>query len=163
VVHIDMATISQQSTWRLWNASEAKPQGPTRLGEREREVLEVLWSAGNATVQQVADSLKTALAYTTVMTTLDRLYKKGFLQRSKRDRAFVYKPAFSKSDMERGRASEMVHRLFSGSSMNQDALLSCLVDAVQSYDTDLLHRLEEKVRVAKKQHLAGVPRKGGPY
>jgi hypothetical protein len=45
--------------------------------------------------------------------------------------------------------------------MNQDALLSCLVDAVQSYDTDLLHRLEEKVRVAKEQHVAGVPRKGG--
>jgi hypothetical protein len=55
----------------------------------------------------------------------------------------------------------MVHRLFSDSSMNQDALLSCLVDAVESYDTDLLHRLEEKVRVAKEQHVAGVPRKGG--
>ena len=55
----------------------------------------------------------------------------------------------------------MVHRLFSDSSMNQDALLSCLVDAVQSYDTDLLRRLEEKVRVAKEQQVAGVPRKGG--
>jgi predicted transcriptional regulator len=161
VVHTDMATISQQSASHLWHASETNPQAATRLGEREREVLEVLWSEGSATVQQVADGLKTALAYTTVMTTLDRLYKKGLLQRSKQDRAFVYKPAFSKNDMERGRASELVHRLFSDSSMNQDALLSCLVDAVQSYDTDLLHRLEEKVRVAKEQHVAGVPRKGG--
>jgi predicted transcriptional regulator len=161
VVDIYMATISQQSASRLWHASETNPQSATRLGEREREVLEVLWSEGRATVQQVADGLKTALAYTTVMTTLDRLYKKGLLQRSKQDRAFVYKPAFSKNDMERGRASEMVHRLFSDSSMNQDALLSCLVDAVQSYDTDLLRRLEEKVRVAKERHVAGVPRKGG--
>jgi predicted transcriptional regulator len=161
VVHTDMATISQQNASRLWHPSETNPQAATRLGDREREVLEVLWSEGSATVQQVADGLKTALAYTTVMTTLDRLYKKGLLQRSKQDRAFVYKPAFSKHDMERGRANEMVHRLFSDSSMNQDALLSCLVDAVQSYDTDLLHRLEEKVRVAKKQHIAGARRKGG--
>jgi predicted transcriptional regulator len=162
-VDTDMATISQQSASRFWLALETNPQAATRLGEREREVLEVLWDQGSATVQQVADGLKTALAYTIVMTTLDRLYKKGLLQRSKPDRAFVYKPSFSKNDMERERASEMVHRLFSCSSMNQDALLSCLVDAVQSYDTDLLRRLEEKVRVAKEQHVAGVPRKGGQH
>jgi predicted transcriptional regulator len=91
-----------------------------------------------------------------VMTTLDRLYKKGLLQRRKRDRAFVYRPTLSKNDLERGRASEMVHRLFSGSGMNEEALLSCLVEAVQSYDTDLLQRLEEKVRLAKEQHAAVV-------
>jgi predicted transcriptional regulator len=156
-----MATVSPKNVVRLWHASEPKPQTATRLGEREREVLDVLWSEGSATVQQVADGLKTTLAYTTVMTTLDRLYKKGLLLRSKRNRAFVYKPAFSEKDVQRGRASEMVHRLFSGSSMNQDALLSCLVDAVQSYDTELLNRLEEKVRVAKEQHVASVSEKGG--
>jgi len=156
-----MATISQQSRSRLWHPPEANPQTATRLGEREREVLEVLWRMGSATVHQVGDGLKTVLAYTTVMTTLDRLYKKGLLQRSKQDRAFVYRPAFSKNDLERGRASDMVNRLFSGSSMTQDALLSFLVDAVQSYDTDLLHRLEEKVRVAKEQHATDVSKKGG--
>ena len=127
-------------------------QAAPRLGEREREVLEVLWIEGSATVQQVANGLKTALAYTTVMTTLDRLYKKGLLQRKKLDRAFVYRPTLSKNDLERGRASEMVRRLFSGSAINQDAALSCLVEAVQSYDTALLQRLEDKVRAAKQQH-----------
>jgi predicted transcriptional regulator len=155
-----MATISQQNAARLLHATETNPQAATRLGEREREVLEVLWIEGSATVQQVVEGLKTALAYTTVMTTLDRLYKKGLLQRSKRDRAFVYKPALSKNDLERGRASAMVHRLFSDSSMNQDALLSCLVDAVQSYDTNLLNRLEKKVRVAKEQHALGARKRG---
>lgn len=154
-----MASIPQQSAAHLRHTTEANPQAATRLGEREREVLEVLWIEGSATVRQVTGCMQTALAYTTVMTTLDRLYKKGLLRRSKQDRAFVYKPALSKSDLERGRASEMVHRLFSDSSMNEDALLSCLVDAVQSYDTDLLSRLEKKVRVAK-EHAAGVRRKG---
>jgi predicted transcriptional regulator len=147
-----MAATSQQSANLQSQALDTPQQAATRLGEREREVLEVLWIAGSATVQQVAGSLKTALAYTTVMTTLDRLYKKGLLQRRKHDRAFVYRPTLSKNDLERGRASEMVHRLFSGSAINQDAVLSCLVDAVQSYDTALLQRLEDKVRAAKQQH-----------
>ena len=132
-----------------------------RLGEREREVLEVLWAEGTATVQQVAKSLKAALAYTTVMTTLDRLYKKRLLLREKRDRAFVYRPAISRSELERGRASAMVRSFFSNPAMNQDVLLSCLVDAVQSYDSDLLHRLEEKVHEAKMQNAAGAQREQG--
>jgi predicted transcriptional regulator len=147
-----MAATSQQSANLQSQVLDTPQQAATRLGEREREVLEVLWAVGSATVQQVAGSLKTALAYTTVMTTLDRLYKKGLLQRRKHDRAFVYRPTLSKNDLERGRASEMVHRLFSGSVINQDAALSCLVEAVQSYDTGLLQRLEDKVRAAKQQH-----------
>ena len=139
-------------------------QAAARPGEREREVLEVLWSEGSATVQRVAECLKTTLAYTTVMTTLDRLYKKRILLREKRKRAFVYRPAVSRSDLERDRASAMVHGFLSGSVLNQDALLSCLVDAVQSYDRDLLHRLEEKVRIAKGRHTTKEQRpKGGTH
>ncbi|MGH9607064.1 MAG: BlaI/MecI/CopY family transcriptional regulator [Terracidiphilus sp.] len=143
------------------SAASPPRHASARLGEREREVLEVLWAEGSATVQQVAKNLKTDLAYTTVMTTLDRLYKKRLLLREKRDRAFVYRPAISRSDLERGRASAMVRRFFSSSAMNQDALLSCLVDAVQSYDRDLLHRLEEKVRAAKTQNADGAQREPG--
>jgi predicted transcriptional regulator len=146
-----MATSTQQIAAHPRHETVSNPLPATRLGGREREVLEILWVEGSATVQQVAKCLHAALAYTTVMTTLDRLYKKGLLRRTKQDRAFVYKPALSKDDLERGRASEMVHRLFSDSNMNEDALLSGLVDAVQSYDNDLLNRLEKKVRVAKAQ------------
>jgi predicted transcriptional regulator len=129
--------------------------GPTfaavRLGEREREVLSVLWAEGSATVQQVSLRLRSSLAYTTVMTTLDRLFKKGLLVREKRDRAFLYTPAITSDDLEHNRASALVHRFFSGSAANNDVLLSCLVNAVQSYDTDLLNQLEEKVRIARQQ------------
>jgi len=137
-------------------------QAPARPGEREREILEILWSEGSATVQRVGECLKTTLAYTTVMTTLDRLYKKRIVLREKRKRAFVYRPAVSRSDLERDRASAMLHGFLSGSDLSHDALLSCLVDAVQSYDRDLLHRLEEKVRIAKGQHATeGERPKGG--
>lgn len=133
----------------------------TRLGEREREVLEVLWAEGGATVQEVAEKLKTALAYTTVMTTLDRLYKKRLLLREKHERAFVYRPAISRSDLERSRASALVRGFFSRSALNRDALLSYLVDAVHSYDDGLLLRLEEEVRAAKLRSQAAPHSKDG--
>jgi predicted transcriptional regulator len=135
------------------NPLSLKPSA--RLGEREREVLEVLWSGGSATVQQVAECLRSTLAYTTVMTTLDRLFKKGILLREKRKRAFVYTPAVSPGELERDRAAALIQGLFSGPATNHDALLSYLVDAVQSYDRDLLQQLEEEVRIAKRQSATG--------
>ena len=72
------------------SGSRPSPTLAWGLGQREREVLSVLWSQGSANVQQVAERLSTVLAYTTVMTTLDRLFKKGLLQREKKDRAFIY-------------------------------------------------------------------------
>ena len=118
-------------------------------------MLGVLWAEGNATVHQVAQRLHTTLAYTTVMTTLDRLFKKGLVSREKQNRAFVYTPALTPDDLERDRASALIHRFFSGSQADHDILLSCLVNAVERYDTALLQRLEERVRIAKKQIPAG--------
>ena len=140
-----------QSNGQSKQSRKLAQQAAIRLGEREREVLEVLWAAGGATVQQVAESLDAALAYTTVMTTLDRLYKKHLLLREKRERAFFYQPAISQSELERDRAICLVNGFFSRSALSRDALLSCLVDAVQNYDSDMLQRLEEEVRTAKRQ------------
>jgi predicted transcriptional regulator len=132
-----------------------------RLGQREREVLDLVWKTGSATVQQVVDQLREAPAYTTVMTTLDRLYKKRLLLREKRDRAFVYSPAISKDELEYGRASAMMHGFFSRSAMSNDTVLSCLVDVVQSYDGALLSRLEEKIRRAKLETAEAEDRRNG--
>jgi len=132
-----------------------------RLGTREREVLCVLWTDGSSTVQQVSQRLCSSLAYTTVMTTLDRLFKKGLLSREKRDRAFLYTPAITPDDLEHNRASALVHRFFAGSDTNNDVLLSCLVNALQSYDTNLLDQLEEKVRIIKQHPSIDLDDEGG--
>jgi predicted transcriptional regulator len=131
------------------------------LGQREREVLSVLWSRGSANVQQVAERLSTALAYTTVMTTLDRLFKKGLLQREKKDRAFIYSAHLTAREIEEQRASDLVRRFFSDSGERPDILLSCLVDAVHHYDTGMLDQLESKIRSARAQHLAANPEPDG--
>ena len=130
----------------------AAPAMPgTTLGRREREVLAVLRELGSATVQQVAARLDAALAYTTVMTTLDRLFRKGLLEREKVNRAFLYSPGLSARDLEEQRAAHLIRRFFSESDSRSDILVSCLVDAVHDYDTDLLDQLESTIRSARAQ------------
>lgn len=142
------------------NGASGSPVGA--LGRREREVLSVLRELGSATVQQVADRLSSTLAYTTVMTTLDRLFRKGLLQREKQNRAFLYSAALSARDLEGQRAAHLIRRFFSESDVQPEVLVSCLVDAVHHYDTDLLDRLESSIQQARAQSTSSAPKKEGP-
>ncbi|HEV2304989.1 MAG TPA: BlaI/MecI/CopY family transcriptional regulator [Candidatus Acidoferrales bacterium] len=123
----------------------------TTLGRLERSVMEILWSRGESSVREVAVRLARPLAYTTVMTTLDRLYKKNLLGRRKSERAFWYSPRLSESEWERRRADELVTRFLGGSQPSRDLLISCLVEAAGSHDAVLLDELEKKIRAKRKE------------
>jgi predicted transcriptional regulator len=72
------------------------------LGDLEREVMTQLWDAGEPlTVRQVHERLSRDrdLAYTTVMTVLDRLAKKSVVTQERADRAYRYAPAQSREEM----------------------------------------------------------------
>jgi predicted transcriptional regulator len=120
---------------------------PYELGALETEVMDILWSRGQTCVRDAVTLLKRPLAYTTVMTTLDRLFKKGLLDRFKEDRAFFYTPRFSRTEWEAKRAGDLLTNMFSGKS--NDLLISCLVDAVGSQDAALLDQLEKKIRLKR--------------
>ena len=121
------------------------------LGPLEVEVMQVLWTAGDLSVRDVVEKLDRKLAYTTVMTTLDRLFKKGLLDRQKSERAFLYTARVSHLDWERQRAGDLVAGLLSGSQPSRELLLSSLVDAVGQHDVNLLEQLEEKIRRKRKE------------
>ena len=112
---------------------------PFDLGHLETRVMEILWTRGESNVRDVVDKLTQPLAYTTVMTTLDRLFKKGLLERRKEDRAFFYQPRLTRNEWESKRA---------------DNLISCLVDAAGARDAALLDELENKIRL-KRIELEG--------
>jgi predicted transcriptional regulator len=150
--HTEPAEFPVRSALNPARSSCFPDTGENKLGEREREVMGVLWDHGSSTVQQVARRLSVSLAYTTVMTTLDRLFKKGLAHREKHDRAFLYSAAMTQEDMERKRAANLVQRFFADSSAQQNLLLSHLVDAVHRYDTELLDQLEDEIRSARSRH-----------
>lgn len=67
------------------------------LPELELEVMKVLWRREEATVAEVQEALQPTrpLAYTTIMTVLDRLSRKGAADREKQGRGYLYRPAMS--------------------------------------------------------------------
>ena len=95
------------------------------LGDLEREVMTQLWdSAEPLTVRQVHERLSRDrdLAYTTVMTVLDRLAKKGVVTQQRADRAYRYAPAQTRAEMT---AAVMLDAL--NDTGDQDAALAFFV------------------------------------
>jgi predicted transcriptional regulator len=125
------------------------------LGPLEIQVMGVLWAAGECSVRDVVEQLDRKLAYTTVMTTLDRLFKKGLLDRQKSERAFLYTTRLSHQDWERQRAGDLVAGLLAGSQPSRELLLSSLVEAVGQHDVTLLEQLEVKIRAKRKELSKG--------
>lgn len=121
------------------------------LGPLELELMQILWSRGESNVRDVARRLDRPLAYTTVMTTLDRLYKKGLLDRRMPDRAFVYSARFSQEEWERQRAESVVAGWLAGSRPSRELLLSSFLDAVGEHDARLLDELEKKIRRKRRE------------
>src|SRR5437773_1657828 len=83
------------------------------LGKLEREVLEQTWRRGEVTVREIYLAFEERIAYTTLMTTLDRLYKKQILARHKDGRAFLYAPAVSREEFDHGIREDVIDGLFS--------------------------------------------------
>lgn len=123
------------------------------LGSLEFELMQILWGHGDGNVRDVVRRLSRPLAYTTVMTTLDRLFKKGCLRRRKTQRAFVYSPRFSQQEWERRRANHLVAGFLEGPRPSRELLLSCLLEAVGEHDSALLDKLEKKIRARRRELL----------
>jgi predicted transcriptional regulator len=94
----------------------------------ELECLKALWGLGHGSVRDVRQVLvgNRNLAYTTVMTVLDRLEKRGGVTRHKEGRAFIYKPKVSREAMRQFAVKELVDAFFDGS---ENALMKYLRDA----------------------------------
>jgi predicted transcriptional regulator len=86
------------------------------LAPQELAVMKVVWRKGSATVREVYETLREArpLAYTTVMTTMNILETKGFLDKAREDRAFRYTPARSRQQVVGAMVKDFVNRVFDG-------------------------------------------------
>jgi len=121
------------------------------LGPLEKAVMDILWERGDSSVHQVCGEIDRPLAYTTVMTTLDRLYKKGLLSRRKIDRAFLYAPQISRNTWEREVAAHLIQSYIQRPEPAGELLISCLVEAVGQHDQGLLDELEKKIRLKREE------------
>lgn len=122
------------------------------LGALEREVMDVVWDKGEISVRDTWTLLGETAAYTTVMTTLDRLYRKRLLKRRKDERAFLYTATLTREEFAHAVTKDVVHGLLTQQPATEpEPLLACIIDAVTEHDKHLLDELERLVRAKKQQ------------
>lgn len=110
--------------------------------------MELLWRESPRTVNEVEEKLRKRreIAHTTVLTTLDRLHRKGFLLREKQGKAFVYSPRYSHEEFERVMVEEVLGALIG---QFHAPAISAFVDLVGT-DAGKLDQLEEMIRAKRE-------------
>src|SRR3982751_102949 len=129
----------------------SKQPEPT-LAPQELAVMKVIWKKGSATVRDVYETLRAtrALAYTTVMTTMNILETKGFLEKARVDRAFRYTPTRSRQQVVGAMVKDFVNRVFDGAA--QPLLLHLATsETLSAKERSELKRLIEKTGARDEQ------------
>jgi predicted transcriptional regulator len=138
----------------FWSRSSDPTRPGAFLGPLEWRVLEALWSRSQpAAVRDLIGGFPDT-AYTTLMTTLDRLHRKNVLFREKQGRAFMYRPRLTRAEFESARAADAFRHAVEKTGGSLAPLVSCLIDAVGDRDRELLDELELLV-AARRHELKG--------
>ena len=120
------------------------------FGALELRVLKALWTRGGpATVRDLEPGFA-GVAYTTLMTTLDRLYRKGVLVREKAGRRFSYLPRLSREQVLSSVAGEALSAILGARADEYRPMVSFLVDAVRRDDRDVLDTLDALIRERRR-------------
>lgn len=126
----------------------------TRL---ELEIMQVLWEHGASTVAEVQRALPAELAYTTVQTMLNVLWRKKKAKRVEEGRAFRYEALVSRERARGSAVHDLVSRMFGGSG---EALLMAMVDARQVSSKDLARVAARLAEVEDEGRKPGPKREG---
>ncbi len=121
------------------------------LGELQRVVIEVVWKLGEASVHQVRDQLarRKKLAYTTVLTTLQKLEKAGWLRHRNEGKVYIYLPTRSRREAGAKSVQKFVERTFEGDTL---LMFQHLVNDSTLTDKELaeLRKMIDKKRKEKR-------------
>jgi predicted transcriptional regulator len=128
------------------------------FGPLEIRVLEALWARDMPTCVRDLQPDFPGVAYTTLMTTLDRLFRKGTLTRQKTGRAFYYRPKASQAQLASEMAGSAFANLLPVDNSAVRPILSMFVDTVGERDGALLDDLEALVRARRNELKAKGPR-----
>ncbi len=115
------------------------------LGTLEARIMEIVWKKETVSVQAVCDRMGKGANYKTVMTVMNRLVEKGFLERRKVSRAFVYTANVNRAEFLEQASHQIVTGLVSDFG---DLAMAQFVDVLSAQDPDALATLQ---RMAKEK------------
>ncbi len=122
----------------------------TELGDLERAVMEALWHAGTCTVSEVHRQVSQVheVALTTVATTLERLRRKGLVERSGERRSYRFRAALSREQLERRIVGEALAHL---AERFPEALAVYFHRAPEQVSPEVLQRWAQEIRRAEEE------------
>ena len=118
----------------------------SKLPPRERQIVDLLYERGSMAVAEICDALPDRLSGSAVRAMLQRLERKGYVQREDSDRGFLYTPAVADSVARKSALSEVVRVFFNGSPAGAATALLGMSDRL---DADELEQLEEMIARAR--------------
>lgn len=116
------------------------------LPRRERELFELLCSAGEATAAELRASMKDPPSYSAVRTLLARLEARGVIRHRTVDQAYVYKSAAQPAKVRETAMNQMVRTFFDGSAANAATALLGLTKSLSEDEIDALQRAIDEAR-----------------
>lgn len=124
-----------------------KKRSRRELGGRERQIMDVIYSLGEASVGDVHAKLKEAPSYSAVRTMIRLLERKGLLNHSQEGTKYVYRPTQSKVAASRKALSHLIKTFFEGSATDA---VAALFDNEKLSQNDL-DKIEELINAARKE------------
>lgn len=118
------------------------------LGELETRVMELLWDEHPISVRTACERLRGNHAYTTIMTTMDRLHKKRLLRRRKDGNAFLYEPAMDRAEYQKRVVEAALTPLLE---QGASPVLAAFVEVAGELDEDNLAELERLIAQHKRR------------
>lgn len=125
------------------------PESLDKLGRLESQLMERIWARGEISVRDLHAEFAARLAYTTIMTTLDRLFKKGLLNRRKVGKAYFYNAKLSETEYHE-RLTQHFFGMVMHDGKHSGVVLSGFVDAVSGTDQQMLEKLEELIKAKRR-------------
>ena len=127
----------------------AKRKSQQDLGRRERQIMDVIFQLGEASVARVLEQLRDPPSYSAVRTMIRLLESKGFLRHRRVGNRYVYRPTQSKETASRSALRHLITTFFSGSA--PDTVAAILDDSSEKLSEDDLERLEQLIDETRKE------------
>ena len=121
------------------------------LPPRERQIVDILYLKGEATVSEIIEELPDALSASAVRAMLTRLTAKGFVRRRETDRGIAYAPAVSEAKAKQSALGQVVRVFFGGSAAGAASALLGMSDKMDEDELDELERLIAEARKGQRK------------
>jgi predicted transcriptional regulator len=126
-----------------------KKRSPSDLGRRERQIMDVIFQLGEASVGDVLERLPDPPSYSAVRKMIRLLESKGFLRHRREGNRYVYRPTQSRETARRSALRHLLKTFFGGSAI--DAVAAILDDSAEEMTDEDLRRIEELIEQARRE------------